>query len=54
MSDTNHTEPEFVLYCGQQVILLDIENTPHGNVALISFEDGREDQVPLSTIDFLK
>jgi len=47
-------EPEFVLYCGQQVILEDIEYTAHGNVACISFEDGREDQVPLSTIEFLK
>lgn len=47
-------EKEFVLYCGQTVILEDIEYTAHGNVAVISFKDGREDQVPLSTIDFLK
>lgn len=44
---------EFVEYCGQNVILLDIEYTAHGNVALIQFEDGREDQVPLTRINFL-
>jgi hypothetical protein len=44
---------EFVNYCGQEVILLDVESTPYGNLALIQFEDGREDQVPLSTINFI-
>ena len=45
---------EFVIYCGQTVILIDIEQTARGNSALIQFEDGREDSVPLSTINFLK
>jgi len=44
---------EFVNYCNQTVELIDIENTMYGNLALIRFEDGREDQVPLNTINFL-
>ena len=46
-------EIEFVLYCNETVELLEIENTPYGNLARIRFDDGREDQVPLNTIDFL-
>ncbi len=46
-------EIEFVSYCHEAVELLDIENTPYGNLARIRFDDGREDQVPLNTIDFL-
>ena len=51
--DTNDTQ-EFVNYCGQDVILLHVESNQYGNLALIQFEDGREDYVPLSTINFLK
>jgi hypothetical protein len=51
------TEPtettEFVHYCNETVELIDIENTIYGNLARIRFDDGREDQVPLNTIDFL-
>ncbi len=46
-------EIEFVLYCNETVELLEIENTEYGNLAFIRFEDGREDQVPLSRIEFL-
>jgi hypothetical protein len=46
-------EIEFVLYCNETVELLEIENTEYGNLAFIRFEDGREDQVPLNTIEFL-
>jgi hypothetical protein len=45
-------EIETVTYCGETVELLSIENTLYGNLAFIRFEDGREDQVPLNTIDF--
>ena len=44
---------EFVLYYDETVELLEIENTEYGNLARIRFDDGREDQVPLNTIDFL-
>jgi hypothetical protein len=44
---------EFVIYCHETVELIDIENTAYGNLAFIRFEDGREDQVPLNTIEFL-
>ena len=44
---------EFVKYCQDIVELIEIENTEYGNLAFIRFEDGREDQVPLNTIEFL-
>ena len=51
-TDTD-TAPEFADYCGQPVIVLEIEHTEYGALAFIQFEDGREDQVPVSTINFL-
>ena len=54
MTNTATAAAEFVNYCGQEVILLSVENTEYGNLAFIQFEDGREDQVPLSTIHFLE
>lgn len=47
-------ETEFVLYADRETVeLVSIENTEYGNLATIRFDDGREDQVPLNTIDFL-
>lgn len=54
MSNTNTNETEFADYCGMPVIVLSVEQNEYGNLALIQFEDGREDYVPLSTINFLK
>lgn len=45
-------EKEFVDYCGENVTLLDMHHTAYGNIAVIQFEDGREDEVPISTINF--
>lgn len=42
-------EKELVTYCGEEVELLEIT---HNNQALIRFENGREDEVPLKTIKF--
>jgi hypothetical protein len=47
------TAPEFANYCGQSVIVLDVEHTEYGTLAFIQFEDGREDEVPITTINFL-
>lgn len=44
-------EKEIVIYCGEEVELLEIIQGRR-NVALIRFEDGREDEVPVSTIKF--
>ena len=44
---------EFADYCGQSVIVLDVQHTEYGTLAFIQFEDGREDQVPVTTINFL-
>jgi len=52
MTNTD-TAPEFANYCGQSVIVLEVENTEYGTLASIQFEDGREDQVPLTTLNFL-
>jgi len=45
---------EFVTYCGEEVELIEVVNTRCGNLARIKFEDNREDEVPLSTIQFLE
>ena len=50
-TDTD-TAPEFANYCGQSVIVLEVEHTEYGTLAFIQFEDGREDQVPLTTLNF--
>ncbi len=44
-------EKEIVTYCGEEVELIEIIQGRR-NVALIRFEDGREDEVPLHTIQF--
>lgn len=44
-------EKEFVTYCGEEVQLLEYTDN---NQALIRFENGREDEVPLKTIKFFK
>jgi hypothetical protein len=46
-------EIEICNYCGFEVELLEVVYTIQGNRALIRFEDGREDQVPLGTLEFL-
>jgi hypothetical protein len=51
-TDTD-TAPEFANYCGQSVIVLEVEHTEYGTLAFIQFEDGREDQVPVTTLNFL-
>ena len=51
-TDTD-TALEFANYCGQSVIVLSVESTEYGTLASIQFEDGREDQVPLTTLNFL-
>ena len=43
----------FADYCGQSVLVLEVGHTEYGTLAFIQFEDGREDQVPVSTINFL-
>jgi hypothetical protein len=46
-------EKEICQYCDCEVELLEVVYTPMGNRALIRFEDGREDEVPLGTLHFL-
>lgn len=53
-TNTNTDSQEFADYCGMPVIVLHVQSTEYGNLATIQFEDGREDEVPLSRINFLK
>jgi hypothetical protein len=46
-------EIEICQYCDFEVELLEVVYTPVGNRALIRFEDGREDEVPLGTLQFI-
>ena len=46
-------EIEICNYCGFEVELLEVVFTIQGNRALIRFEDGREDEVPLGTLEFV-
>ena len=39
-------------YCDLEVELLEVVYTVKGNRARIRFEDGREDEVPLGTLEF--
>ena len=41
------------LYNGQHVIVLDVELQDQGSEALISYEDGHDEYVPLSSIEFI-
>jgi hypothetical protein len=50
---TMQDEKEICQYCDCEVELLEVVYTPMGNRALIRFEDGREDEVPLGTLHFL-
>ena len=45
-------EIEICQYCDFEVELLEVVHTACGNRALIRFEDGREDEVPLGTLEF--
>jgi hypothetical protein len=52
MKNTENTD-QFAIYCGQNVQVLNSYSTECGVISLISFEDGREDEVPMVTLDFL-
>jgi hypothetical protein len=47
------TEKQFANYCGAPVIVEDVYSTDYGTLALISYDDGREEEVPLVRLDLL-
>lgn len=53
MSNNTTDQPEFANYAGQPVMVLQVDSNQYGNLALIQFEDGREDWVPLTRVEFL-
>lgn len=53
MSNTT-TEETFANYCGQPVIVLSTESTEYGVLCFIQHEDGREEEVPMTTLNFSK
>lgn len=46
-----HTEQ--AIYNGQHVMILHVDAQEGGNEALISYEDGHEEYVPLNALDLL-
>jgi hypothetical protein len=51
--NTTTITTEFAMYCNECVEVLEVDCGEYGNLALISFDCGREDWVPLATLDFL-
>jgi len=51
MKDTDQIQ--FADYCGIPVIVESIYSTEHGTLALVSYDDGREEEVPLIRLDLL-
>ena len=47
------SEKQFANYCGIPVIVERIYSTEYGTLALISYDDGREEEVPLMRLDLL-
>jgi hypothetical protein len=43
----------FAVYCGQTVQVLDTYSTEHGTISLVSYDDGREEELPTVRLDFL-
>jgi hypothetical protein len=46
-------KPLFANYCGIPVIILAQYVTDYGTLALIQYEDGREEEIPLARVDFI-
>jgi hypothetical protein len=54
MSNTNTNESiQWANYCGQTVQVLSVDQNEYGTYALVSYEDGREEELPLVRLDLL-
>jgi hypothetical protein len=53
MQDTLAIKSDQALYNGQHVLVLHVELQDQGSEALISYEDGHDEYVPLSSIEFI-
>ncbi len=51
MKDANQIQ--FANYCGTPVIVESVYSTEYGTLALVSYDDGREEEVPLVRLDLL-
>lgn len=48
------TTEQFVIYNGNHVAIEEVYfDDVHGQIAIISFDDGNEEQVPLATLDII-
>lgn len=52
MSNTT-TKETFANYYGESVIVLSTDSTEYGVLCFIQYEDGREEEVPMTTLNFL-
>lgn len=46
-------ETQFANYCGIPVEVLEVHSTEYGTLALISYDCGREEEVPFVRLDLL-
>jgi hypothetical protein len=53
MSNTTPHHTDQAVYNGEHVMILHVEAQDGGNEALISYKDGREEYVPLSSLNLL-
>ena len=49
----SNTTTQFANYCGIPVEVLSVESSEYGTLALVSYDDGREEEVPLTRLDLL-
>jgi len=53
MTEINTTIDQFAIYNGQNVLVVGFFSHAEGNTVFISYEDGTEEEVPFSAVDFL-
>jgi hypothetical protein len=50
----NHTENTmFANYCGNLVEVVDVYTTQYGTLALVAYDDGREEEIPYVRLEIL-
>lgn len=53
LTEMQTPQSDQALYNGQHVLVLHVELQDQGSEALISYEDGHDEYVPLSSIEFI-
>jgi len=56
ISHPKHLQDEkiqWAIYCGETVQVLSVDQNEYGTYALVSYDDGREEELPLVRLDLL-